>query len=176
MTTNLEVQWVVGFVDGEGCFNIDIHEKTDTEMRWGIQLQPEFTIVQHERDVQILHALKELFGCGSVGVNRTDSSSIRMHYRCKSIKDLYEKVIPFFEKHRLKTKKGIEFDKFRDIVRVMYTGYHNQSLKQFLEIVEKSEQLRFRDSTKLVKANPKKIKLNAILADLRQRSAADPSL
>lgn len=184
MTTNLEVQWVVGFVDGEGCFNLDTHVKTT--MRWDIQLQPEFTVVQHERDVQILYALKELFGCGSVGVNRTDNTSTRMHYRCKSVKDLYEKVIPFFEKHRLKTKKGVEFDKFRDIVRVMYTGYHNQSLKQFLEIVEKGEQLRFRDSTcmvgsdqaatKLVKANPKRTKVNAILADLRQRSAADPSL
>jgi len=156
MTTNLEVQWVVGFVDGEGCFNLDIHVKTD--MRWGIQMQPEFTVVQHERDVQILHALKELFGCGSVGVNRTDSTSTRMHYRCKSVKDLNEKVIPFFEKHRLKTKKGVEFDKFRDIVRLMYIDYHNQSLKQFLEIVLKGEQLRFRVVSYPVKANPKKNK------------------
>jgi len=58
----------------------------------------------------------------------------------------------------------------------MYDGYHNQSLKQFLEIVEKGEQLRFRDPTKPVKANLKKQKVNAILADLHQRSAADPSL
>ena len=174
MTTHLEVQWVVGFVDGEGCFNLDTHVKTD--IKWGIQMQPEFTVVQHERDVQILHALKELFGCGSVGINRTDRTSTRMHYRCKSVKDLHEKVIPFFEKHRLKTKKGVEFKKFRDIVRLMYDGYHNQSLKQFLEIVEKGEQLRFRDPTKPVKANLKKQKVNAILADLHQRSAADPSL
>ena len=165
MTTNLEVQWVVGFVDGEGCFNLDTHVKTD--MLWGIQIQPEFTVVQHERDVQILYALKELFGCGSVGVNRRDSTSTRMHYRCKSVKDLHEKIIPFFEKHRLKTKKGVEFDRFRDIVRLMYDGYHNQSLKQFLEIIEKGEQLRFRDPTKPVTANPKRTKVNAILADLR---------
>ena len=174
MTTKLEAQWVVGFVDGEGCFNLDTHVKAD--MRWGIQMQPEFTVVQHDRDVQILHALKDLFGCGSVGVNRKDQTSIRMHYRCKSVKDLHEKVIPFFEKHSLKTKKGVEFSKFRDIVRLMYADYHNQSLKQFLEIADKGEQIRFRDPTKLVKANPKRTKVNAILADLRQRSAADPFL
>jgi hypothetical protein len=174
MTTKLETQWVVGFVDGEGCFNLDIHVKSD--MRWGLQMQPEFTVVQHERDIQVLHALGELFKCGSVGVNRRDSTSTRMHYRCKSVKDLHEKIIPFFEKHSLKTKKGVEFNKFRDIVRLMYNGYHNQSLKQFLELVEKGEALRFRNSTKPVIANPKRTKVNIILADLRQRSAADPSL
>jgi len=58
----------------------------------------------------------------------------------------------------------------------MYIDYHNQSLKQFLEIVLKGEQLRFRIVPYPVKANPKKTKVNAILADLRQRSEADPSL
>jgi hypothetical protein len=178
MTTKLETQWVVGFVDGEGCFNIDTHVKVD--MRWGIQMQPEFTVVQHERDVQILHALKDLFGCGSVAINRRDETSTRWHYRCKNVTDLHEKVIPFFEKHRLKTKKGVEFDKFRDIVRLMYAGYHNQSLKQFLEIAEKGEQLRFRQRSspemKPVSANPKRTNVDTILADLRLRSAAGPSL
>lgn len=172
MTTNLEAQWVVGFVDGEGCFNLDTHVKKD--MRWGIQMQPEFTVVQHERDVQILHALKDLFGCGNVAVNRKDHTSTRMHYRCKSVKDLHEKVIPFFEKHKLKTKKGVEFAKFRDIVRLMYADYHNQSLQQFLEIAEKGEQLRVRSRT--VSANPRRAKVDTIIADLRQRSATDPSL
>lgn len=62
MTTNLNTQWIVGFVDGEGCFNLDVHIKED--MKWGIQMQPEFTVVQIEYDVQILHALKAHFGCG----------------------------------------------------------------------------------------------------------------
>lgn len=179
MTTKLEAQWVVGFVDGaeQGCFNLDTHVKAD--MRWGIQMQPEFTVVQHERDVQILHALKDLFGCGSVGINRKDQTSTRMHYRCKSVKDLHEKVIPFFEKHSLKTKKGVEFHKFRDIVRLMHAGYHNQSLEQFLEIVDKGEQIRFcsahfrgGDTTKLVKVNPKRAKVNEIIANLRQHSSS----
>lgn len=171
MTTNLEAQWIVGFVDGEGCFNLDIHIKKD--MRWGIQMQPEFTVVQHEYDVQILHALKDQFGCGSVGVNRKDETSTRMHYRCKNVKDLHNMIIPFFEKHKLKTKKRIEFERFRDIVRLMYADYHNQSLKQFLEIVEKGEQLRVRTRP----ANKiKRTKVDQILDDLRQRSTADPSL
>ena len=51
MTAKLHAQWIVGFVDGEGCFHLDVHQHE--EMRWGIQMQPEFTVVQNEVDSQI---------------------------------------------------------------------------------------------------------------------------
>jgi hypothetical protein len=99
MTTKLNPQWIVGFTDGEGCFNLDVHIKND--MRWKLQMQPEFTIVQNEIDKPILHALKDYFGCGTVSVNRKDRTGTRYHYRVKSVKDLHEKVVPFFEQHQL---------------------------------------------------------------------------
>ena len=64
----LDAQWIVGFVDGEGCFYIGINEHP--EMKVGVQVLPEFTVVQHERDVKILHALKAHFGCGVVRRNQ----------------------------------------------------------------------------------------------------------
>jgi len=142
MTTQLNAQWIVGFVDGEGCFSLDVHLKND--MRWGLQLQPEFTVVQNEVDVQILYALKDYFQCGSVAKNRSDQYGTRYHYRVKSVKDLHEKIVPFFEQHHLKTKKGIEFKRFRNIVLKMQDQYHLQSLDNFLEIVDKGVALRER--------------------------------
>ena len=174
MTTHLESQWIVGFVDGEGCFNLDVHLKLD--MKWGIQMQPEFTVVQHERDVQVLHALKDHFKCGSVAINRKDDTSTRMHYRCKSVKDLKEKILPFFEKHQLKTKKGVEFQRFREIVNLMYDGYHNQSLKNFLEIVDKGVDLRFRSSKSKTKESTKRTKVETQLEKLRAMSTNDANL
>lgn len=173
MTTQLNSQWIVGFVDGEGCFNLDVHIKKD--MKWGIQMQPEFTVVQHQRDVQILHALKEVFECGSVAINRKDDTSTRMHYRCKSVKDLKDKILPFFEKHQLKTKKGVEFKKFREIVNLMDDSYHNQSLKNFLEIVDKGVQLRFQNQEKR-KSSPKRTKVDEQLQKLKDMLAKDPTL
>lgn len=146
MSTQLNAQWIVGFVDGEGCFNLDIHLKRD--MQWGLQMQPEFTVVQNEVDIQILHALKDYFQCGSVSVNRTDHHGTRYHYRVKSVKDLHEKIVPFFENHSLKTKKNVEFRTFRTIVRLMHQGYHRNSLQNFLEIVELGERLRVRSRPK----------------------------
>jgi hypothetical protein len=174
MTTNLNTQWIVGFVDGEGCFNLDVHIKKD--MKWGIQLQPEFTVVQHECDVQILYALKDHFECGSVSVNRKDKTSTRMHFRCKSVKDLKDNILPFFEKHSLKTKKGVEFKKFREIVNLMESGYHNQSLKNFLEIVDKGEALRVRVSTPNPKKPSKRKKVEEQLQKLRTMLAENPNL
>jgi hypothetical protein len=171
MTTNLETQWIVGFVDGEGCFNLDVHVKED--MRWGLQMQLEFTVVQHEYDRQVLEALKEVFGCGSVRVNRIDGTSTRLHYRCKNVKHLNNNIVPFFEKHKLKTKKRVEFERFRDIVHKMDAGYHNQSLKNFLEVIKLGEDLRvrFRPANK-----KKRTKVDEILNNLRLRSEADPTL
>jgi len=57
---NLEAQWVVGFVDGEGCFFVGINPHP--EMTSGFQVLPEFTVVQHQRDIQLLHALKKFLG------------------------------------------------------------------------------------------------------------------
>jgi LAGLIDADG DNA endonuclease family protein len=114
----LEAGWVTGFVDGEGCFHVAINPQP--EMTTGFQVLPEFTVVQHERDVQVLHALKAYFGCGVVRKNHGD----RMAYRVRSKEHLLQIIIPFFEKHSLKTKKHVDFLKFRDVLLMMERGEH----------------------------------------------------
>ena len=114
----LDAQWITGFVDGEGCFFVGINPHA--EMTAGFQVLPEFTVVQHERDVQVLHALKAHFGCGVVRVNHGD----RMAYRVRSVKHLLEHIVPFFVKHPLKTKKNVDFLKFRDVLLLMEAGNH----------------------------------------------------
>ena len=114
----LDAQWITGFVDGEGCFHVGINPHG--EMTAGFQVLPEFTVVQHERDVQVLHALKAHFGCGVVRVNHAD----RMAYRVRSVKHLLEHIVPFFVKHPLKTKKNVDFQKFRDVLLLMEAGSH----------------------------------------------------
>ena len=114
----LEAQWIVGFVDGEGCFHVAVNQHK--EMTAGLQVLPEFTVVQHKRDIQVLHALKAYFGCGVVRVNHGD----RMAYRVRSIEHLTEIIIPFFEKHELKTKKRSDFEKFRKVLLKMKLKQH----------------------------------------------------
>ena len=115
---NLNAAWVTGFVDGEGCFHIGISRHG--EMSTGYQVLPEFTVVQHARDVKVLHGLKSYFGCGVVRKNRDD----RMVYRVRKRENLMERIVPFFMKHPLKTQKRLEFLKFRKVLLRMEKGEH----------------------------------------------------
>ena len=74
---NLNAQWIVGFVDGEGSFHIGINK--NQEMKLGIQVLPEFTLVQDQVDEQVLHALKAYFDCGVVRRNH----GTRLAYRVR---------------------------------------------------------------------------------------------
>jgi hypothetical protein len=116
--SRLEAQWVVGFVDGEGCFRVEINPHP--EMKTRFQVLPEFTVVQHERDVQILYALKSFFGCGVVRQNHDH----HVAFRVRGIEHLAKRIIPFFEAHPLKTKKRVDFIKFRKVVTLMMRGEH----------------------------------------------------
>ena len=118
LAMKLEIQWIVGFVDGEGCFHVGISRHPEMKLKY--QVLPEFTVVQHERDVNVLHALKSHFGCGVVRVNHDE----RMAYRVRDRKHLWERIVPFFEKHKLKTKKRVDFMKFRRVLLKMERGDH----------------------------------------------------
>ena len=115
---DLNAQWIVGFTDGEGCFHIGINK--NQEMKLGVQVLPEFTIVQHEVDEQVLYALKTYFGCGVV----RKTHATRLCYRVRGQENLLQRIIPFFEKHQLKTRKRIDFAKFRKVVLLMEKGEH----------------------------------------------------
>ncbi len=124
----LSPDWVVGFVDGEGCFHVSLNRHE--EMTTGYQVLPEFVIVQHERDIQILYALKRFFGAGVVRKNHGDRQCLRI----RKI-DALTKVCEFFQAHPLKTKKSVDFVKFRKVIHIINSKRHLQS-EGLLEIVE----------------------------------------
>ena len=117
-TGTLSHDWIIGFVDGEGCFYVGINK--NDEMRFGYQVLPEFTVVQHERDINLLHRLRSTMRCGVVRRNHGD----RFCWRVRDLKSLIQIIIPFFERHRLKSKKGVDFCKFAKIVKKMVNKEH----------------------------------------------------
>ncbi len=114
----IKPQWVTGFVDGEGTFYVGFNR--NQEMKTGVQVLPEFRIVQHERDIKLLHALKKFFGAGVVRVNHDD----RLELRIRKLEHLNKIVLPFFDQHPLLTQKRFDYLKFRKIVERMIQGRH----------------------------------------------------
>jgi hypothetical protein len=83
---------------------------------------PEFVVVQHKRDRQILEAFKSYFQCGYIKTKTNDDD--RLYYVVRNFEHIMNKIIPFFDKHKLKTQKNIDFEKFRSIVLCMSKNEH----------------------------------------------------
>ena len=108
----LDPNWITGFVDGEGCFYVGINQYNRTK-QW--QLLPEFRIVQHQRDEQVLHRIQKFFGFGVVTVNHGD----RKEFRVRGLENL-NKIVEFFNQYKFQThSKQKSFDVFSEIMKMM---------------------------------------------------------
>ena len=118
------VGWVVGFVDGEGCFSVSIHK--NHVMRLGWQVVPEFVVTQGEKSLQALKKLQEFFQCGSIFVNnRHDNHKEPIYRYCvRSVKELETIIVPFFNQNQLQTSKAAEFFKFKQALSLMKERKH----------------------------------------------------
>src|SRR5690349_9036511 len=61
--------WLVGFVDGEGCFSSPIYRQAS--MRLGWQVQPALAVVQGASSKNVLDRMVPFFGCGKVSQPQT---------------------------------------------------------------------------------------------------------
>ena len=113
----LDPQWIVGFVDGEGCFHIAISRISKMSLGW--QVLPEFRVVQHQRDTALLNKFKIYFEFGKVGKNHGD----RQEFRVRGMKNV-EKLINFFETYPLKSCKRKDFELFCKVIQKMKRKEH----------------------------------------------------
>lgn len=118
----LDPDWIVGFVDGEGCFSVSIHR--NREFGWrsqGWQINPVFQVSQHQRNLPVLEALRAYFRCGKVRTKGPRSTV--MVYAVDRIGELESRILPFFERHTLLVKSS-DFVTFALIVRLLRTRSH----------------------------------------------------
>ena len=133
------IGWIVGFVDGEGCFSVSIIHNSTSKLKW--QVFPEFVVTQGAKSLSSLKYLQNYFKCGSIVENkRKDNHWESLYKYCvRSIKDLQENIIPFFKVHKLRTAKREDFKKFEKILSLIDKRKHLQvkGLYQIAAIIEK---------------------------------------
>ena len=70
----VRIGWILGFVDGEGCFSIGFVRQPVARIaratQTGYQVSHEFAVTQGARSVDCLHELREFFGVGQVLINQ----------------------------------------------------------------------------------------------------------
>src|SRR5690348_9390283 len=117
-------QWVVGFVDGEGCFSISVVRNPSCRLGW--QVQHEFSVSQAASSRPALELLVEVFGCGTV-IENTRHDNHReplLRFSVKRRSDLMANVVPFFEERPLRTAKQSDLVLFAAVLRSMEQAAH----------------------------------------------------
>jgi hypothetical protein len=136
--------WVIGFVDGEGCFSIGLVRQPSRANRGGYkigyQVSHDFVVTQGASSVESLREIQEFFGVGQVYINRRSDNHRENLYRYSVTRrsDLLETVIPFFRQYPLRTAKRYDFEKFAYCVELMAGGRHltREGLAEIVEVMQ----------------------------------------
>lgn len=149
------IGWVLGFVDGEGCFSIhfsrqpDRYEKLRTRQGYkvGYQVSHDFTVSQGQRSVDSLERLQKFFGVGNIYRNRRHDNHKEdmFNYNVSRREDLLGIIIPFFHNNQLYTAKNIDFKIFSQCVRLMSLSKH-LSIDGLIEIAELTQGMNHKKS------------------------------
>ena len=138
------IGWVIGFVDGEGCFSIGFTRQPDRSKRkgyrLGFQVNHDFVVPQGARSLEALTTLQSFFGVGRVYTNtRHVNHRENMHaYTVHRRSDLVDVVIPFFRRYQLRTSKRNDFEKFAKCLGLIVENRHltHEGLAEIAEIAQ----------------------------------------
>ena len=108
--------WVAGFVDGEGSFNIPIRRERDRGLPFRVSLS--FNVSQIGPELPQL--LAEVFEVGTVR-GRGDGV---FYFEVTKPSDLEERVFPFFDRFELRSPKRNDLATFRQITQLVQQGQH----------------------------------------------------
>lgn len=130
--------YIVGFVDGEGTFNVSFSKRK--KFKTGIEVRASFSISQHKRNLDILKEIQKFFNVGNIRYSASDQN---YKYEVRVLNDLNEVIIPHFMKYNLKTSKKTDFNNFKTICSLMKQNKHLnlKYLKQIINIAYKMNNL-----------------------------------
>jgi hypothetical protein len=119
----LNPNYVVGFVDGEGCFCITVN-KNGTRLP---EIRLLFEIEMREDDEPILRKIQQLLDCGQIyhlDYERYAKWRPHVKYKVSNFSDIRNKVIPFFKKYPLQAKKRYDFIVFCRVADLIESKEH----------------------------------------------------
>lgn len=165
------IGWILGFVDGEGCFSINFTKQPDRQevtrirrgYRTGYQISQNFAVVQGQRSLKALEIIKSFFGVGKIYRNRRHDNHKEdlFCYKVANREELKQVIIPFFKRHKLTTSKRNDFILFAKCVKLMEQDKH-LTINGMLTIARLTQQMNHKKS---------RDKLIRILRDYTPRSS-----
>jgi hypothetical protein len=113
--------FLAGFVEGEGSLCVSI--KQHRPSRFGLLVDPEFFVYQHESGRGVLELAGEIFNAGRI--HPKPGNPKVLVFQIASRRVIWERVIPFYERYVVPFSCRREtFERFREILWLMERKEH----------------------------------------------------
>ncbi len=119
----LDTDYVLGLVDGEGCFAVHLNRSPLRRAR----VEPHFCLKLKAEDRELLDEVRNFFGCGKVYIQRDKRPNHSLCYRFEvnNWDELWNIIVPFFVQHPLHSpSKRRDFEVFRQIMLLIQEDKH----------------------------------------------------
>ena len=121
--------YISGFVDGEGCFCVSF--QPSDRHRFGWEVRPSFSVSQNADRAELLHVIREKWGCGFIRPDRSDKT---LKFEVRNVRNLVAIVLPHFKAFPLMSSKQADFERFARICELVSEDRHLE-LDGFEQIV-----------------------------------------
>jgi hypothetical protein len=124
----ITADYIIGLTDGEGCFYINVRPPDKRYLGSKTGIETHFYIKLREDDLLLLKQVKNFFKCGAVYYQKEKRKNHSPCYRFEinSQRDIREVLIPFFDKHQLKSKKKKNYLIFRKVVMIIRNSNYKE--------------------------------------------------
>ena len=115
----LNPYYVIGFIDGEGCFSVSFGRHKTLKRK--TEIRAEFSIELRADDKGILERIRQTIGCGKIYNCDYERYGWHPHvkYKIGSIKEIESCLIPFLDRYPLQAKKKEVYQRFRKVIKIM---------------------------------------------------------
>jgi hypothetical protein len=111
--------YISGYVDGEGCFNVSIAPRPTRRVGW--EVRPSLSVSQNRDRSEVLLAIQDYFGCGTLRPDRSDST---LKWEIRSLPQLVERVLPHFQTFPPLSGRQRDCELLDAVCRRMLRGEH----------------------------------------------------
>jgi hypothetical protein len=110
--------WLAGFTAGDGCFFVYVEK--NAKYSSGFRSKLRFNICQHLKDKLLMERIASYFNCGIV----TEASRGEVNFDVHKFSDIYDNIIPFFDKYAIHGVKAKDFEDWKSVAELMKTKDH----------------------------------------------------
>ena len=115
----MDPNWIAGLASGDGCFHVSLRNSLTTKTGKAVVLK--FHIVQHSRDIELMKSLISTLKCGRIELVLKQSA---VYFVVTKFKDIFEKIIPLFDKSYIKGVKESDYKDFKKVAMIIQDKQH----------------------------------------------------